>query len=114
MQFKKICSAALAAAALTAFVPNAAALSGVSGWAVDEVGKAEQAGLAPDAFGALPAREDITRAEFCAVSLRLFESSTGRVAEHIDALPFTDTADPQVVAANALGLGQLDRLGISG
>ena len=104
MQFKKICSAALAAAALTAFVPNAAALSGVSGWAVDEVGKAEQAGLAPDAFGALPARENITRAEFCAVSLRLFESSTGRVAEHIDALPFTDTADPQVVAANALGL----------
>ena len=88
MQFKKICSAALAAAAFTAFVPNAAALSDVSGWAADEVGKAEQAGLAPEAFGALPARENITRAEFCAVSLRLFESSTGRVAEHIDALPF--------------------------
>lgn len=104
MHLKRLCAAALAAASLTALTPGAAALSGVSGWALGEVGKAEAAGLAPTTFGALSARENITRAEFCAVSLRLFESSTGRVAELTNDRPFTDTSDPQVTAASVLGL----------
>lgn len=104
MHLKRLCSAALVAASVAALAPQASALAGVSGWALGEVGKAEAAGLAPAAFGSLPAKESITRAEFCAVSLRLFESSTGRVAELTGDRPFTDTGDPQVAAASALGL----------
>ena len=104
MHLKRLCSAALAVASVAALAPQASALAGVSGWALGEVGKAEAAGLAPAAFGSLPAKESITRAEFCAVSLRLFESSTGRVAELTGDRPFTDTGDPQVAAASALGL----------
>ena len=104
MHLKRFCAAALAAASLTALTPGAAALSDVSSWARGEVGKAEAAGLSPTAFGTLSAKENITRAEFCAVSLRLFESSTGRVAELTNAKPFTDTSDPQVTAASVLGL----------
>ncbi|MGM9612149.1 MAG: S-layer homology domain-containing protein, partial [Butyricicoccus sp.] len=104
MHLKRFCAAALAAASLTALIPGAAALSDVSGWARGEVSKAEAAGLSPAAFGTLSAKGNITRAEFCAVALRLFESSTGRVAERTNAEPFTDTSDPQVTAASALGL----------
>lgn len=81
MHLKRLCSAALAAVSVAALAPQASALAGVSGWALGEVGKAEAAGLAPRGLWFAAAKESITRAEFCAVSLRLFESSTGRVAE---------------------------------
>lgn len=102
MKIKQIAGAALCAVLLMA--EPAQALSGVSVWAHGEVARAEAAGLMPAAFGALSAREHVTRAEFCAVAVRLFESGTGRVAETADARPFTDTEDAAVVAASALGL----------
>ena len=57
MHLKRLCSAALVAASVAALAPQASALAGVSGWALGEVGKAEAAGLAPAAFGSLPAKE---------------------------------------------------------
>lgn len=104
MHLKRMGCAVLAAAAVTAMAPSAGALSGVSGWAQGEVVKAEASGLVPGTFGTLAASGSITRAEFCAVSLRLFQSSTGCAVELTEDQPFTDTHDPQVAAANALGL----------
>lgn len=104
MKGRRWCCAAACAALLAASMPQAGALAGVSGWAQGEVGRAEAAGLVPAGFGTLAAREQITRAEFCAVVVRLFEAGTGRVAEVSGEQPFHDTTDPAVIAANALGL----------
>lgn len=104
MRWKPWCSAMLAAVFAASLAPSAQALTGVSGWAQAEVDQAEAVGLVPDSFEGLAAREDVSRAEFCGVALRLFEQSTGRMAELATDSPFTDTDDPMVVSASALGL----------
>lgn len=104
MQWKPLCAALAAAVCTAAAAPQASALTGVSGWAVAEVSQAEAVGLAPDSFDELAARENVSRAEFCSVVLRLFEQTTGRIAELNENSPFTDTDDPLVASASALGL----------
>ncbi len=101
---KRYCCAALAAATMTAALPAASALNNISDWAQGEVERAQTAGLIPETFAALSAGGDITRAEFCAVAVRLYESSTGKTAPQPEKQPFSDCQDKQVAAANALGL----------
>lgn len=104
MQLRPWCAAMAAAMTVAAAAPQASALTGVSGWAVAEVSQAEAVGLVPDSFAQLAAREEVSRAEFCSVALRLFEQTSGRIAELTTNSPFTDTDDPLVASASALGL----------
>ena len=104
MGWKTWGGAMLAAALVAGTAPQACALTGVSAWAEVEVSRAETAGLVPDTFDRLAAQEDVSRAEFCNVILRLFEEATGRMAELQTDSPFADTDDPIVVSASALGL----------
>lgn len=84
--------------------PDAGALSGVSNWAQTGVAAAQNTGLAPAAFAALPATAPVTRAEFCAVALNTYQSVTGETAKSSGSKPFTDCDDPNVIAAYELGL----------
>ncbi len=104
MKLKRLCCTAFIAAALAAMAPQAYALRDVSIWAQNEVWKAAAAGVEPTSFSALNARSDVTRAEFCAVAVRLYESGTNKAARVTDEDPFTDTDDIHVVIASSLGL----------
>ncbi len=79
-----------------------------SGWAKDIVSEAIRLNLVPeDIQGAY--RTNITRQDFCRLLVRLVEQATGKsVADYLASKgismsnPFTDTNDPDIVAANAL------------
>ena len=80
-------------------LPAASALTGVSGWAQGDVSAASAAGLIPDSFAPLPAKEPITRAEFCAVALQLYETARETTVKHTKKVYFDDCADPAVNTA---------------
>lgn len=63
----------------------------VSGWAKDEVTQADSLGLIPDTLYGKDLSQPITRAEFCAVALQLYENL---IQEEVPAAtsPFTDIA----------------------
>lgn len=66
----------------------------VSGWAKDEVTAADSLGLIPDTLYGKDLSKPITRAEFCAVALQLYESLTETTVPYASS-PFTDIArDP--------------------
>ncbi|MGM9578426.1 MAG: S-layer homology domain-containing protein [Evtepia sp.] len=66
----------------------------VSGWAKDEVTEADSLGLIPDTLYGKDLSKPITRAEFCAVALQLYENLTETEVPYA-ASPFTDIAgDP--------------------
>ena len=60
-----------------------------SDWARDEMTQANIAGLIPDTLKDADMTKRITRAEFAAVSVKLYESLTGTTAE-ASTTPFTD------------------------
>ncbi len=74
----------------------------VSGWAKDRVALAVEAGLAPEGLGS-DYRVDITRAQFAAVSVKLYEAMSGGKAPAVSENPFTDTEDPVILQAADLG-----------
>ena len=81
-----------------------------SDWAKDEVWQAQLAQLAPSNLQSKYRRE-ITREEFCGLMVTLVEKQTGQsISDYLSAkglaakASFTDTTDPSVLAAYALGI----------
>jgi uncharacterized repeat protein (TIGR02543 family) len=80
--------------------------SKVSSWAIDEVTKANDAGLIPHIFDKEDLTKDITRKEFAHLAVILYEKLAGievKIAS-IPENPFTDTNDVQVLWAYKYGI----------
>lgn len=76
-----------------------------SSWALGEMGKAEKLGLIPDCLIDADLTKNITRAEFAAVSVKLYEAITGKTATATAPTDrFTDCKDAEVLKAVALGI----------
>lgn len=76
----------------------------VSNWAKDQVNEAISSGLVADSLGE-DYRENITRAQFAATAVKLYEAMApngGKIAPAAEN-PFTDTSDPVVLQAAAAG-----------
>ena len=74
-----------------------------SDWAQGEIAKAEEMGLIPEILDGADLTADITRAEFAAVSEKVYEALSGTPALPAVANPFTDTADPEILKAYNIG-----------
>jgi hypothetical protein len=79
--------------------------SNTSGWAQDQniAEKAVQYGLVPESLKGADWTKHITRAEFAAVAVKLYENLTGNSATPAPASTFTDTSDPDVLKAYNIG-----------
>ena len=75
----------------------------VSDWAKESVDVAAAAGLIADGLGE-DYTKNITRAQFAAVSVKLYEAMSGETAPADSDKTFTDTSDPAVLQAAALGI----------
>lgn len=75
----------------------------VDQWALSEVNAAVAAGLSPVQFDYMDLRVDMTRAQFAAVAVALYEAMGGKDSPAVSN-PFTDTDDPNVIKAYALGI----------
>ena len=77
-----------------------------SGWAKDQnvAEKAAQYGLIPDSLRGADWTKPITRAEFAAVSVKLYENLSGEKTVAVAANPFTDTKDPEILKAFNIGV----------
>ena len=80
------------------------AWSAASGWAESELEKADEYGLIPDILIGADMTKPITREEFCELALVLYEKTTGDSPEPYTPNPFTDTTNPQILKAFALGI----------
>ena len=103
MRCKRLLCGILAALTLSGGLPQASALTGLSPWA-SEAALAAEVGLEPGALTWAPAQEPVTRAEFAAISLTLFESLAGYTLARTDSVWFTDCTDPAVNTAYEQGL----------
>lgn len=74
-----------------------------SAWAQTEVEKAEQLGLIPETLQGKDLTASITRGEFAAVAVKVFENLSGTKALPIVNNPFTDTNDIEVLKAYGIG-----------
>ena len=72
-------------------------------WAKAELAEAAALGLIPDCLMDADLTQPITRAEFAAVSVKVYESLTGKKAAPVSVNPFTDTKDPEVLKAYNVG-----------
>jgi len=75
-----------------------------SEWAVSELEKAEEMGLIPETLEGADLTADITRAEFAAVAVKVYEALSGTAALPNTVNPFTDTSDMEVLKAYNLGV----------
>jgi hypothetical protein len=80
------------------------AWSAASGWAESELEKADEYGLIPDILIGADMTKPITREEFCELALVLYEKTTGGSPEPYTPNLFTDTTNPQILKAFALGI----------
>ena len=103
MRFKRLLCGLTAALVLTAGLPQASALTDRSAWATEAVLAAE-VGLEPGGLTWAPAKEPVTRSEFAAISLTLFESLAGYSLARTGAVWFNDCTDPDVNTAFEQGL----------
>ena len=87
-----------AVAGLNAKVPASG-----SEWANEELEKADAMGLIPDCLDGADLTADITRAEFAAVSVKVYEALSGTPAIPIVNNPFTDCNDVEVLKAYNIG-----------
>jgi hypothetical protein len=71
---------------------------------MDELKKANELGLIPDILSGADLTKPITREEFCELALLLYEKTTGKNPEPVSPNPFTDTVNPQILKAFALGI----------
>ena len=82
-----------------------------SAWAAGEVEQAQIAGLIPGGLS-LGYTDNTTRREFCILVIKMVETKTGRTAEQllmrmglvVETEIFSDTSEPAILAANALGI----------
>jgi hypothetical protein len=70
-----------------------------SEWASPELARADALGLIPDSIRGRDMTRSITRAEFAAVVVKVYESLSGTKAAPAATNPFTDTTDPDVLKA---------------
>ena len=70
-----------------------------SKWALDELAKANNAGLIPTIFDKEDLTKNITRKEFAHVAVKLWEKVSGKTVAAGPKSPFTDTEDPEVLKA---------------
>ena len=75
-----------------------------SDWAKNDLSKAIELHLMPVSLEGLDLTQPITRAEFAAVSVNVYEALAGTVAIPIINNPFTDTGDEAVLRAYFLGI----------
>ena len=73
-------------------------------WAEGELADAASMGLIPDCLQGTDLTQNITRGEFAAVSVKLFEYLTGTKAGPAPDDTFTDTKDPEVLKAYNVGI----------
>lgn len=90
--------------AVMMFGISAFAYSNSSEWAKEELNKAETYGLIPDVLQEANVSMPINRAEFAAVSVKLYEVLSGELAVETAENPFTDTEDSEVLKAYELGI----------
>ncbi|MBQ3199676.1 MAG: S-layer homology domain-containing protein [Firmicutes bacterium] len=74
-----------------------------SEWAQEELARADEFGLIPDCLDGADLTADITRAEFAAVAVKVYEALSGTAAIPIVNNPFTDTGDVEVLKAYNIG-----------
>lgn len=81
-------------------------VSGATGsdWAQSELEKANKLGLIPENLKGKDLAKPITRAEFAAVSVKLYENLSGTKATPIAVNPFKDTKDEEVLRAFNIGV----------
>ena len=75
-----------------------------SDWAMAELGKANSMGLIPDSLNGQDLTKPITRAEFAAVSVKVYEVLSGTEAVPAANNPFNDTRDSEVLKALNVGI----------
>ena len=75
----------------------------VSDWAREQVDSAAVKGLMPDGLGD-DFTVSITRAEFAALAVKLYEAMSGETAPAPGESPFSDTNEAVIIQANALGI----------
>ncbi|NMA25597.1 MAG: carboxypeptidase regulatory-like domain-containing protein [Clostridiales bacterium] len=75
------------------------AWSEASEWATEELQKALELGLIPDALMGADMTKPINRAEFAAVCVKAYENLANTKAQPIANNPFTDCDDPEVLKA---------------
>ncbi len=74
-----------------------------STWASAELAQADALGLIPDVLLDADLTADITRAEFAAVAVKVYEALSGTAALPALANPFTDTTDVEILKAYNIG-----------
>lgn len=75
-----------------------------SDWAKTEIEKAAEMGLIPNSLKGADLTKPITRAEFAAVSVKLYEKLSGTTASPASLNPFKDTNDEDVLKALEVGI----------
>ena len=85
------------------YQPVSATGEPVDEWALNLVNEAIASSLMPDALKGTDLREPITRAQFAALAVRLYEAASGQTISPPESSPFTDTSDPEVLKAYSMG-----------
>ena len=75
-----------------------------SDWAKTEIKKADEMGLIPDSLKGVDLTKPITRVEFAAVSVKLYERLSAIKATPASINPFKDTKDEEVLKAYNTGI----------
>lgn len=83
---------------------NMPAWSNASNWATEELKKADKQGLIPDILKGADLTKPITRKEFAAVSVKLYEKMSGITTTPVKINPFKDTNDKEVLKAFNVGI----------
>ncbi len=77
--------------------------SAASDWALEELRKANILGVIPECLIGADLTKSITRAEFAAVSVKVYEALSSKAAEPIASNPFKDTDSEDVLKAYNIG-----------
>ena len=75
-----------------------------SGWALPYMNEADALGLIPACLDGQDLTKEITRQEFAAVAVKVYESLSGEMAESASENPFTDCEDSEVLKAYNVGI----------
>jgi len=94
----------LSVSALSVSADGGTPWSNAAAWAVPELQTAVNDGLYPDALRGADLTQPVTRAEFAAVAVKLYETLGSTTAPVSPSGTFTDTQDINVLKACALGI----------
>lgn len=75
-----------------------------SDWALPELEKAEDLNLIPEILKNSDLTQKVTREEFAEISVKLYESLSQKTADEVADNPFSDTQNPEILKAYALGI----------